>query len=101
MIQQFKKRPFYAILIPRMPKKQILIAAGLVSLAAQGIFFFPAQLAFIYGTERMLLITVLFVFAVLLYFLALKQYDIPQRDWVFPILQAITILGIFFLRDGS
>ena len=84
-----------------MSKKLILIIAGLLSLAAQGIYFFPAQLALASNAERMILIALLFAFAILLYLIALKQSGGLQTEWSFPALQAVTILGIFFLLKNS
>ena len=101
MSEQFKKRPFYAILMTRMSKKLFLIAAGLLSLAAQGIFFFSAQLGFGSSTARLVLSTSLLASAILLYSVALKNYSGSRAGWGFPALQAVTIFGLFFLLNDS
>ena len=101
MFWQFKKRTFYAILITGMSKRPFLIVAGLLSLAAQGVFFSLTRFALLSGSMRMLLGTGLLALAILFYFLALKRSDAWRTIWSYPVLQAVSVLGLFFLLDDS
>ena len=98
---QFKKRPFYAILMTHMSNKPFLIAAGLLSLAAQGIFFFPSRFDLLSNSVEVILGFALFALAILAYMFALKRADRWQTFWGFPALQAVSVLGLFVLLDNS
>ena len=102
MLQRFKKRLFCAILIARMSRKLFLLTAAIISLAAQGILFAPASFPFISSTTQAIVVPALFVGAIILYFFVLKQYPSGSRtDWIFPALQAVTVIGLFLLLNNS
>src|SRR6266498_2050363 len=102
MLQRFKKRLFCAILIARMSRKLFLLTAAILSLAAQGILFTPASFPFISSTMQIILTPALFVLVIILYFIILKQYPSGSRtDWIFPALQAVTVIGLFLLLNNS
>jgi putative nucleotidyltransferase with HDIG domain len=82
-----------------MPKKSLLIAAGIVSLAAQGILFLHIPFSFITEEVRTSLILALFTLSILLYYLALRQRGGSRIHWIFPTLQGFAVLGYFFLLD--
>src|SRR5512133_1461619 len=102
MLQRFKNRLFCAILIARMPRKLLLLTAAIISLAAQGVIFAPASFPFISSTTQTILVFALLVVAITLYLFALKQYPSASRtDWIFPALQAVTVIGLFLLLNNS
>lgn len=84
-----------------MSNRPFLIAAGLLSLAAQGIFFSPSWFVLFSSSARVIFCAALFGFALLLYVLALKRSDGWRTIWGFPALQAVSVLGLFFLLDNS
>src|SRR5829696_1636080 len=85
-----------------MSRKLSLLVVGVVSLAAQGILFAPARLRFIPRAEQSILIPVLFILILASYFVILNRYPIRSRsDWIFPALQAWTVIGLFALLDGT
>ncbi len=85
-----------------MSRKLFLLTAAIISLAAQGILFAPASVPFISSTTQTIVVPALFVGAIILYFFVLKQYSSRSRtDWIFPALQAVTVIGLFWLLHNS
>jgi putative nucleotidyltransferase with HDIG domain len=85
-----------------MSRKTLLVAIGILSLGMQGILFTPARFTFIAGTTQTILIPALIALIIILDFIVLKRYPRGSRtDWVFPALQILTVLGVFFLLKDS
>ncbi len=85
-----------------MSRKLLLLIAAIVSLAAQTILFAAASFPFISSTTQTTLVPALFILVIILYFIVLNQYPGGlQTDWIFPALQAVTVIGLFLLLSSS
>src|SRR6266498_756996 len=88
--------------ITRMLRKSLLIAIGILLLSVQGMLFAPARLAFIPSAMQAILIPTLLILIIGLDFIVWKRYASGSRiEWIFPALQVLTILGVFFLLKDS
>ncbi len=89
-----------------MFRKWFLIAGGVASFVTQWILFAPSFFAFFPGTipafAQSILSILLSVTAVILFFVAIQTYPSGSRnDWVLFAIQAITVIGLLLLLDGS
>jgi putative nucleotidyltransferase with HDIG domain len=89
-----------------MSRKSFLSAAGILSLAAQGVLFAPAGFEFILqsipGPTQTLLTLTLGAISFILYFITFKKYlSGSQVSWIFLAIQICTVIGVFFLLNDS
>lgn len=89
-----------------MPRKTYIIAAGILSLAAQGLLFAPSGLEFLLkpipDAVRILLGIILAAGSFVFYFITLKQYPMGSKtDWLFPVIQVCSVGGILFLLAAA
>ncbi len=83
-----------------------LIIAAILSVAAQGIVFAPARLAFVLqrlqGWGNLTIGAILFTVSIILFAIVIRSIHFGSRvNWTLFAIQALTVMGIFLLmRDG-
>jgi putative nucleotidyltransferase with HDIG domain len=81
-----------------MPRKFILALAAALSLGSQVLLFVPAGLITVPGLYLNFLASLFFAASILLFAYYIRQFSRTiRRDWVFPAILALTILGLYFL----
>jgi putative nucleotidyltransferase with HDIG domain len=81
----------------KMSRKIILALAAAASLASQVLLFLPAGFAFL----PILVASLLYLISLILFFFYIRNFSrVVRLDWVFPVIQALTILGLVVLVRG-